>query len=103
MNSKNDSMVVLVLQSLSEVREQFGIPESVEPTGETVLFGLGGELDSLGLVNLVILLEEKISDELGAQIALTDERAMSQEHSPFRTVTTLAGYISRLLDETKHA
>jgi len=103
MNIENGSVEALVLQSVGEVREQLGTSQSTEPSGQTVLFGLGGELDSLGLVNLVILLEEKISDELGAQIALTDERAMSQERSPFRTVTTLAGYISRLLDETKHA
>jgi acyl carrier protein len=103
MNIENGRVEALILQSLSEVREQFGIPESMEPTGETVLFGLGGELDSLGLVNLVISLEERISDELGVQIALTDERAMSQEHSPFRTVTVLANYISQLLDGQEHA
>ena len=93
----------LVLRSLEEVHEQLGTLQSVEPSGQTVLFGHGGELDSLGLVNLVILLEEKVSDELGAEIALTDERALSQEHSPFRTVEALASYISQLLDDQEHA
>jgi acyl carrier protein len=103
MNIDNSRVEALVLQSLKEVREQRGVPVLEEPTRETVLFGLGGELDSLGLVNLVISLEERISDELGVQIALTDERAMSQEHSPFRTVTVLANYISQLLDGQEHA
>lgn len=67
-----------------------------------MLFAPGGKLDAEGLINLWILLEQRISDELGAQIVLGDERALSQEHSPFRTVAALTGYISQLLDEQKH-
>jgi len=102
MNIEDGSMEALVLQSLSEVREQRGVPRSEEPTGETVLFAPGGKLDPVGLVNLMILLEQRISDELGAQIVLGDERALSQEHNPFRTVAALTGYISQLLEEQKH-
>lgn len=102
MNIEDGSVEALVLQSVKDVREQRGVPRSEEPTGETVLFGLGGKLDPMGLVNLVILLEQKISDELGAQIVLADERALLQEHNPFRTVAALTGYISQLLDEQKN-
>lgn len=102
MNIEDGSVEALVLQSVNDVREQRGVPLAEESTGETVLFAPGGKLDPLGLVNLMILLEQKISDELGAQIVLGDERALSQEHDPFRTVAALTGYISQLLDEQKH-
>lgn len=102
MNVEKDRVEALVLESLGETRGQLGISGPVQPTGDTMLFGLGGELDSLGLINLVTSLEERISDELGVQVALTDERALSQEHSPFRTVTALADYISQLLNEERH-
>ena len=101
MNSENDSLVALILQSIREACQQLDLQQLVELTAETVLFGPGGELDSLGLVNLIVLLEEKISDEFGVEIVLTDQRAMSQQHSPFRTVQALADYVVRLLNEKK--
>ena len=62
-----------------------------KPTG--VLFGEGSPLDSLGLVRLLIDVEEGLATE-GFDIVLTDERAMSQNSSPFRSVSTLVKYIS---------
>lgn len=102
MNSENDSLVALILQSIREACQQLDLQQLVELTAETVLFGPGGELDSLGLVNLIVLLEEKISDEFGVEIVLTDERAMSEKHSPFRTVQALGDYVLRLLDEKRN-
>ena len=66
---------------------------------ETYLYGRKSNLDSLGLVNLIVAVEEKISDEFQALLTLADERAMSQKRSPFKTIGTLAEYISTLLEE----
>lgn len=63
---------------------------------EEVIFGRGGKLDSLGLVNLVLAVEEKLADA-GLRVSLTDERAMSQTRSPFRTVRTLALFVEQLM------
>jgi acyl carrier protein len=64
------------------------------------LFGSGSPLDSLGLVALVIDIEEAFADR-GIALSLTDERAMSQHRNPFRTVSVLTAHISTLLAETK--
>ena len=101
MNIEDGNVEALVLQSVNDVREQCGVPLSDELTGETVLFAPGGKLDAEGLINLWILLEQRISDELGAEIVLGTERALSQKHNPFRTVAASTGYISQLLDEQK--
>ena len=71
----------------------------IEKSPKTVLFGNEGVLDSLGLVNLVIAIEQNIEDEYGISLALADERAMSQKHSPFRTIGSLVDYIEILLEE----
>jgi acyl carrier protein len=60
---------------------------------ETNLFGAKGQLDSLGLVNFIVLLEQRIGDELGTAITLADEKALSQTRSPFLTVNSLTEYI----------
>jgi len=66
---------------------------------ETRLIGKRGVLDSLGLVSLIVDVEQKIDDDYGLSLTIADDRAMSQEKSPFRTVGTLAEYISRLIQE----
>ena len=75
--------------------QQLGLPDELGP--ETPLFGEGGHLDSVGLVSLVVAVEEAIEDRLGVSISLADERAMSQARSPFRTIGSLAEYAGTLV------
>ena len=69
------------------------IPVSVD----ALLFGADSTLDSLGLVALLMEVEEGFLDA-GFEISLNDERAMSQRNNPFRSVATLAAYIESLLE-----
>ena len=89
----------LVLNALKELNEQLDANKQPEVTENTVLFGRGSRLDSLGLVNLIVLVEEKANETFGASITLADERAMSQAQSPFRTVQSLSDYLLMLLKE----
>ena len=66
---------------------------------ETKLIGGNNKLDSLGLINLIVALEQNIEDEFDISLTLADERAMSKKHSPFRTIGSLADYIEILLKE----
>jgi len=62
-----------------------------------IIFGPGGSLDSLGLVNFVADLELRVAQEFGCEITLASEQTMSRSRSPFRDVAALSGYISELL------
>jgi acyl carrier protein len=66
----------------------------VSPQG--LLFGTGSPLDSLGLVSLIIDIEEALADA-GFHVTLTDERAMSRSASPFRSVPALVAHIQERL------
>lgn len=63
------------------------------------LIGRDGALDSLKLVSLVVTVEQRIEERFGKRLVLVDERAMSQNASPFRTLGALADYIVELLAE----
>jgi acyl carrier protein len=91
-------LVDLVLSLLPEVaaEQEIALPAALGP--DTVLFGAEGILDSLALVNLVVALEQAIEDQLGRTVALADEKAMSQKHSPYRTIGSLAAYAKSVLD-----
>lgn len=76
------------------------IPEArldVSPTG--LLFGAGSPLDSLGLVSLLLDIEEALQSR-GFDVTLSDERAMSQTRSPFRNVPALVAYIGEHITST---
>lgn len=64
----------------------------------TIIFGAGGVLDSLGLVNLLADLEYRLAQEFGRDLVLASERAMSRVRSPFRDVSSLSGYVVELLE-----
>ncbi len=69
----------------------------------TVLFGDGAGLDSMDLVRLVVLFEQNINDVVGTELSLTDDRAMSEQNSPFQSVASLVDYAERLLKEEADA
>ena len=87
----------LVLEAVKEVGVDQNSEALVNATVNTLLFG--ENLDSMGIVFLITDLESRISDELGVELTLADERAMSQKTSPFRSVKTLAAYAQSLVDQ----
>jgi len=99
----NDRITNTIYKAVEEVNEQLHKNRRLEKNLETVLFGRGGKLDSLGLVSLIAAVEQNIDEEFGVAITLADERAMSQENSPFRTLSSLKDYARLLLKESTGA
>ena len=99
MTLSGDVMQV-VYEVIDDMNSQLPGEKQLERSPDTALFGDSSRLESLDLVNLVVTLEEKINEDFAVAISLVDERAMSQETSPFRTIGSLAQYISYLLEET---
>lgn len=94
-----NTVMELVLVGLRDVLAQSDQP-TPDPLGaETILIGKGSILDSLGLVTLIVDLEQKLEDDHGISVTLVNDRAMSQKNSPFRTVQTLTDYIYGLVSE----
>ena len=67
-------------------------------TVDAPVFGAGSPLDSLGLVGLIVDIEDALRDR-GVEVELSDARAMSQARSPFRDVPSLVAYIDGLVAE----
>ena len=84
---------------VDEINQQLPKEQRLEKSIDTILSGQSGKLDSLGLVNLIVATEQKIEEEYGITITLANERAISQNNGPFKTIGTLADYIALLLKE----
>ncbi|MFA5033439.1 MAG: acyl carrier protein [bacterium] len=100
MNKKslNERVETIVFSVIDEINQQLTKTKQLKKTKDTVLFGKLGVLDSLGLVNLIVAIEQRIEEEFGITITLADEKAMSQKNSPFRTVKTIMDYVFTLLE-----
>ena len=88
--------------AIDEVNEQLPEDQNLEKSLETVLLGSSGKLESVNLVNLLVAIEENIEEAFGIPISITDERAVSEKNSPFRTVETLCNFMLNLLDEKQN-
>ena len=97
---KREEIVSHVISSLKNVLIENDNLDIIEDLNEsTSLLGKHSILESLGLVTLLVDLEQRLEENYDVCVTLADERAMSQKHSPFRTVQSLTDYIRMLLEE----
>ena len=88
----------MVLKAIAELNQQRQADQRLPLSDDTALSGEGGRLDSLGLVNLVVLVEQYVEDSFGCHVGLTDGEAVSGDESPFHTVASLSRHITMLLE-----
>lgn len=86
----------VILAAIDIVNQSRLTEERLAMERDAVIFGDGSPLDSLGLVSLLIEIEDQLAAR-GMPISLSDERAMSQKRSPFRDVPSLVAYVQSLL------
>lgn len=85
-----------VILAAIDIVNQSRLPsEQLAMHSDASIFGDGSPLDSLGLVSLLIEIEDQLAAR-GWPVSLSDERAMSQKRSPFRDVPSLVAYIQSL-------
>lgn len=94
-----ENVLEIILRALQNLNDELGDDEKFEAGSNTPLFGPSATLDSLALVSVIVDVEGDVSTALGRSISLTDDRAMSQEISPFDDVQTLLNYIMILVNE----
>ena len=90
-------IIQIIFDAIDMANNALEDEEKIPLSEQTELFGTNGNLDSMGLVALLIDIEESLLDH-NIQVSLSDDRAMSQSQSPFRTVETLAGFIVSLIE-----
>ena len=96
---KHEKMINLIKSVLNEYFKSQDM--EIKANEKTVLFGKDSELDSIGLVNVIIDIESKFSDE-DIEISLMSEKAMSRRNSPFKTISTLAEFIDEQITEEEY-
>lgn len=94
---ESEKIVQIVFDVIDETNAELPTDRKIEKSKDAILFGKSGKLDSLGIVNFIVAVEDRVREEFGILITLADEQAMSQKNSPFRTVSSLSTYIAELM------
>jgi hypothetical protein len=92
----DDALLELVYAAIDEYNASASVP--LEKAPDTSLYG-GDALDSLGLVQLIIALEQNVLDHTGRALALAADKAFSPARSPFRDVGSLVAYLRQRLQQ----
>jgi acyl carrier protein len=94
-----EAIQAIILKALNNINEERSLDEQLTVSLDTCLFGDDAALDSLSLVSLIVDVENAVSEQVGFEISLSDDRAMSQDVSPYSDVSALTSYIQLLLSE----
>jgi hypothetical protein len=94
-----DAITRMLFGVVEELNQMLPREQRLEKDLAAPLAGDLGKLDSAGLINLIVLTEEKAVAELGRPVLLTDDDTLARINQVFGTLGTLAGHIHRLLNE----
>lgn len=98
MHTSGEQVRAVVYRAVDEINEELPDVQQLIKHPSTVLFGPDATIDSMALVSFIVAVEEEIHDEFGLSVTLVDEKAMSMEHSPFRTLSTFVDYVRAIVE-----
>jgi acyl carrier protein len=91
--TRDDVLAIAIEAATDAVDHDDPSVADAEVSESTILIGDGAVVDSLGLVQIITDVEDTVSERYGRDLDLTDERALSQKHSPFRSVAALVDHV----------
>jgi acyl carrier protein len=83
----------VVAGAIGELNLQLGAAEQLPLHGQAALFGSAGPLDSLGLVQLIAELENRIEAECGHRVNLADDELLGEADGPFAHIEALIAHV----------
>ena len=86
----------IVYDAIDEVNRQLPASRHLAKSPATIIVGPSGVLDSLGIVNLVLALEERAGDALGEPVQLLTDTALLDAAGPFSNVEALVRHLESL-------
>jgi acyl carrier protein len=87
----------IVLPAAEEYNKVFYQGGQVQLSTDAFLSGNSGSLDSLELVNFIVIVEKKIKEVSGRELRLVTEDTLRSTASPFLTLGSLATFIQERL------
>jgi len=99
MDLTQEQITNIVFLAVDEINQDLKDDTKLDKSPETILFGQGARIDSMALVSLIVAVEEGIFDEFGLSLTLANEKALSLERSPFKSLGSMIHYVFDVVEE----
>src|SRR6476659_8935397 len=93
------AVTTLILETARRIIHELRESDRFEINENSDIYGGNSRFDSLGVMTLIIELEEAVQQKWGQRVPLTDGRAMAEPQVPFKSVPVLTDYLCRRLTE----
>ena len=97
-----ENIVAAIYRAVDWINGELPRDRQLIKTTETRLLGSQSVLDSMHLVSLIVAIEREVEAAFGVALTLADERALSMQASPFRSIQSLADYIGILIIDARN-
>jgi len=97
-----ENIVAAIYRAVDWINGELPPDRQLIKAPETRLLGSQSVLDSMHLVSLIVTIEREVEDAFGVALTLADERALSMNASPFRSIQSLADYIGILIIDARN-
>jgi acyl carrier protein len=97
-----ENIVAAIYRAVDWINGELPPDRQLIKAPETRLLGSQSVLDSMHLVSLLVTVEREMEDAFGVALTLADERALSMNASPFRSIQSLADYIGILITDARN-
>ena len=91
MPNNKQNILQLIRNAVDEVNESLSEERRLGKSNHPILLGETGDLDSLGLINFIVAVENRAEKTLGLNLNLGE--AMTNPETPLRTIGSLADFI----------
>ena len=92
----NNEIQKIINESIDEINDFLPQDNQLSKNEDQLLYGANGFLDSMGIINFCIIVEEKFAEIFSKKISLVDDNAFSEEDLPIASIGNLKAYLVKL-------
>lgn len=90
------NLKTVILESIENINKELKIKELESVNDSTPLFEL---LDSLGTLDLILELENRLQEETGDYVAVASEESMDAKNTPFKNIVSLEAFLQKRIED----
>ena len=94
----DEELYKIIYDSIDEINSMIASGKQINKQPDTLISENENELDSLDILNFLVILEQKIEMETGRSISFVDDEALSYEINPLESVRTIKDFIKAALE-----
>ena len=102
MTEERERIMQALLAAVREVNRTLSAEQRLEESADTVIVGDCGRLDSFGLVNFVVAVQQQVEEEFGVSVVMAEEVMAFEDVSVEITLGLLVERLESILGEAPH-